>query len=156
MAWSLDADRFLNDDDSLGQLVPPRGLKRLFLEGYSSQSFPGWLMGIYHHLPNLVRIDLDTLPRCNNLPPLGQLPNLEGLTLRKCPSIRKVDKDFCGGKGAFPRLSRFSLFRMDGLEEWSTAYSVKDGEMEEFMFPVLARLCQVWICLTTFLPSKSC
>ncbi|TVU40231.1 hypothetical protein EJB05_13684, partial [Eragrostis curvula] len=140
LAWSLDADRSLDDKDLLGQLEPPRGLKHLILQCYNSPSVPSWLMGISDHLPNLVGIELKGLTTCSNLPPLGQLPNLERLFLDECPSITKIDKSFCGGKGAFRRLTRFRMCKMEGLEEWRTTYSVEDGEVEEFMFPVLDEL----------------
>ncbi|TVU02510.1 hypothetical protein EJB05_51995, partial [Eragrostis curvula] len=140
--WTLGADRFLDDKDLLGHLEPPRGLKDLNLYGYSSPSFPSWLMSISHHLPNLVSIKLVNLLTCSNLPALGQLPNLKELSLEYCPRVTKIDKSFCGGKGAFRRLSDFLLSNMEGLEEWSTTYSVEDA-VEEFMFPVLDKLCVI-------------
>jgi hypothetical protein len=54
------------------------------------------------------------------------------------PSIEKIDKDFCGGKGAFRLLSSFFISDMGGMD-WRTTYTVEDG-VEEFMFPVLDRL----------------
>jgi hypothetical protein len=140
LAWTVGAVRLPEDKDLLGQLVPPRGLKQMCLDGYSSAGFPGWLMGTSHHLPNLVSIKLWDLSTCSNLPPLGQLPHLERLDLWRLPSIKKINKEFCGGKGAFRRLSSFSLRRMEGLEEWNTTYSVELDGVEEFMFPVLDRL----------------
>ncbi|CAL4997866.1 unnamed protein product [Urochloa decumbens] len=139
LSWTLEADRFVEDKNLLGQLVPPRGLGHLYLEGYSSTGFLSWLMGISHHLPNLVHISLEYLPKCSSLPPLGQLSNLKGLRLSMLPSITKIDKDFCGGKGAFCQLSTFVLGGMEGLEEWSTTYCGEDG-VEELMFPMLDRL----------------
>uniref|UniRef100_K3ZGY5 NB-ARC domain-containing protein n=1 Tax=Setaria italica TaxID=4555 RepID=K3ZGY5_SETIT len=136
LVWTLDADRHLEDKHLLGQLVPPMSLKDLSLEGYSSPSFPGWLMAISHHLPNLTSIALNDLPTCLNLPPLGQLPYLEGLDLSNLPNIIKIDGRICGGKGAFPRLVKFTVFSMGGLEEWNTTCPDKDG-VEEFMFPML-------------------
>jgi hypothetical protein len=38
----------------MAELVPPSGLKHLELVGYSSISFPYWLMAIPRYLPNLV------------------------------------------------------------------------------------------------------
>ncbi|KAL6842296.1 hypothetical protein ACP4OV_027944 [Aristida adscensionis] len=142
LAWTLDAGRCLEDKedkDLLGQLVPPRGLVYLRLEGYSSISFPSWLMDISHYLPNLDYISLINLPTCSNLPPLGQLPNLKTLNLIDLPSITKIDRDFCGGNRAFRQLSRLWMWRMEGLEEWNTTYSGERG-VEEFMFPVLDEL----------------
>jgi Leucine-rich repeat (LRR) protein len=132
LAWSdLDvADRFVDDEDLLRQLEPPRGLESLCLEGYSRQTFPRWFMDISHHLPNLVSIVLETVTIHDYLPPLGQLPNLAKLRLKNCYRVTKIDKDFCGGKGAFPGLSYFKLDHMYGLEEWSTTYSFEDGDVE--------------------------
>jgi len=116
--------------------VPPTSLKALYLQFYWSPSFPSWLMDISHHLPNLTSIDMFHLPACSNLPPLGQLPCLESLRLQDLPKVAKIDRGFFGGKGAFPRLAKFTLGIMEGLEEWNTTYPGEDG-VEEFMFPVL-------------------
>jgi len=123
----------------LGQLVPPMSLKYFILEYYSSPSFPSWLMDISHHLPNLTSITLYNLPARSNLPPLGQLPCLERLRLWFLPKVAKIDRGFFGGKGAFPRLARFALDCMHGLEEWNTTFPGEDG-VEEFMFPMLDEL----------------
>ncbi|RCV38890.1 hypothetical protein SETIT_8G178500v2 [Setaria italica] len=136
LVWTLDADRHLEDKDLLGQLVPPMSLKILSLQGYSSPGFPGWLMAISLHLPNLTRIQFYDLPTCSNLPPLGQLPYLESLHLYKLPNVSKIDGGICGGKGAFPRLAMFIVQEMDGLEEWNTTCPGEDG-VEEFMLPML-------------------
>ncbi|XP_062195225.1 putative disease resistance protein RGA1 [Phragmites australis] len=139
LAWTVHADRLLDDNDLLGQLVPPSGLKYMTLEGYIRTSFPSWFMGISHHLPNLHFISLDNLPACRNLPPLGQLPNLARLFLHMLPGITKIDRDFCRGKGAFRRLTDVMISMMEGLEEWNTTYSGEDG-VEELMFPMLDEL----------------
>ena len=137
LSWTTcSADRHLEDKDLLGQLVPPMSLNALSLEFYRSPSFPSWLMDISHHLPNLTSIVMFELPACSNLPPLGQLPHLESLFLWNLPKVAKIDRDICGGKGAFPRLEKFVPGRMDGLEEWNTTYPGEDGA-EEFMFPML-------------------
>ncbi|XP_066342186.1 uncharacterized protein [Miscanthus floridulus] len=137
LAWSTErAEQFLKDKDLLGQLVPPKGLKHMHLQGYNCTRFPGWLMDISCYLTNLVYIRLQDLPTCSNLPPLAQLRHLENLELFNLPGIKRIDREFCGGKGAFRRLSHFWISEMDGLEEWNTTYCVEEG-VEEFMFPVL-------------------
>jgi hypothetical protein len=134
--WTPRAARDPEDRDLLGQLVPPLSLKDMTLEGYSSPSFPSWLMAISHHLPNLTSITLYNLPACSNLPPLGQLPYLQNLYLWKLPNITKIDCGICGGKGAFPRLANFNICYMYGLKEWNTTYPGENG-VDEFMFPML-------------------
>uniref|UniRef100_K3ZZ98 R13L1/DRL21-like LRR repeat region domain-containing protein n=1 Tax=Setaria italica TaxID=4555 RepID=K3ZZ98_SETIT len=98
--WKSNADRHLEDEDLLGQLVPPMSLKVLSLEGYSSPSFPGWLMAISRHLPNLTSIELKYLGTCSNLPALGQLPYLQSLHLCGIDKVSNIDGGICGGKGA--------------------------------------------------------
>jgi hypothetical protein len=140
LVWTSGGLRLLEDIDLLGQLVPPMSLKDLFLQGYSSQIFPSWFMTISHHLPNLTSITLKDLPKCNNLPPLGQLRHLESLYLDSLPSLTEINRSICGGKGVFPRLATLTLHDMQGLEEWNTTYTGEDGTVEEFMFPMLDEL----------------
>ncbi|CAL4990932.1 unnamed protein product [Urochloa decumbens] len=136
LVWTWDADRHLEDENLLGQLVPPMSLKDLSLKGYSSMSFPSWLMDISHHLRNLTSIELNDLLECSNLPPFGRLPYLQTLRLWDLPRVTKLDRGICGGKGAFPRLANFKVGCMEGLKEWNTTYSDEDG-VEDFMFPML-------------------
>jgi Leucine-rich repeat (LRR) protein len=136
--WSKKADA-LEDSEVLGELVPPRGLEHLKIEGYRSRSFPKWIMSISDYLPNITSVVLQDLPACSILPPLGQLPKLKELNLARLNSIRKITGDLCGGQRAFLQLSRFILEDMKDLEEWNTTYFGEDGT-EEFMFPVLHKL----------------
>jgi Leucine-rich repeat (LRR) protein len=99
--WTAYAGRFVGDKEVLDKLVPPSSVQILHITGYISANTPDWLMGIRQYLPNLFKIDLCDFPNCNNLPPLGQLPNLQLL----------------------------SLCRMKGLVEWNTTYSRGDYEL---------------------------
>jgi hypothetical protein len=115
-------------------------LKDLFIKGYNTQIFPSWFMAISHRLPNLTTIALTGLPKCSNLPPLGQLRHLESLYLDSLSSLTEIYRGICGSKGAFPRLAKLELHGMEGLEEWNTTYTGEDGTMEELMFPMLDEL----------------
>ncbi|XP_052136229.1 putative disease resistance protein RGA1 [Oryza glaberrima] len=140
--WTRDARRIVEDQDLLGELEPPRMLACFKLQGYNSVAFPEWLMNIApHHFPVLSRIDLVELPKCTCLPPLGQLPLLEYLSLDGMNGITKIDGEFCGGTGAFPLLENLWMSNMESLEEWQTMYSCSEGEgVSEFMFPMLKNL----------------
>lgn len=89
--WTRNARRFVEDKEVLRELVPPSTLKQFALQGYSSASFPAWVMGIAPYLPNLLKIEMEDLPNCRILPPLGQLQNLQRLVFRKMDSIVKID-----------------------------------------------------------------
>lgn len=110
--WTVAAWRFVDDKEVLEKLVPPSSVKNLSIVGYRSVSVPDWLMGIRHYLPNILKIYLCDFLKCNDLPLLGQLPNLKML----------------------------SLCRMEGLEEWNTADTSGKEGANEFMFPKLEML----------------
>ncbi|CAM0885207.1 unnamed protein product [Alopecurus aequalis] len=112
LQWTVAAGRFVDDKEVLEKLVPPSSVKKLSIAGYRSVSLHGWLMGMRQHLPNLLELKLCDFPKCNNLLPLGPLPNLELL----------------------------SLCRMEGLEEWNMAYASAEEGMNELMFPKLKTL----------------
>ncbi|KAM0846416.1 hypothetical protein ACQ4PT_055682 [Festuca glaucescens] len=110
--WTEDIGRIVDDKDVLEKLVPPSSVQTLNIDGYGSASIPYWLMGITQYLPNLSQINLWNFHECNNLPPLGQLPNLQGL----------------------------NLCRMASLEEWNTAYASGKEGANELFFPKLEML----------------
>ncbi|PAN42362.1 hypothetical protein PAHAL_8G108600 [Panicum hallii] len=139
--WTTHAQRSLEDIQVLRELVPPSTLKEFEIHGYNSKRFPSWFMAIANYLPNLVKIEMEDLPKCIILPPLGQLQSLEKLAIRGMDGITKIDESFSGGKArAFPRLKAFELRCMKSLEEWDTMYSYGEGGVKEFMFPNLKEL----------------
>ncbi|CAL5067350.1 unnamed protein product [Urochloa decumbens] len=136
LKWTTGAKRFVDDAEVLRELEPPYSISEFHLEGYNGASFPPWVMSIGASLPGLTSIEMSDLPSCNNLPPLGQLPNLEWLSIRRMDSIKKIDADLYGGAKAFPRLEYFCIHDMICLEEWNTAYS-SDEDGCESVFPCL-------------------
>uniref|UniRef100_A0A0E0PK96 Uncharacterized protein n=1 Tax=Oryza rufipogon TaxID=4529 RepID=A0A0E0PK96_ORYRU len=131
LEWRRDAKRFADDMNVLEQLVPPNTLSQFELRGYNNVCLPRWLTCISSYLPDLVRIVLDDIPSCSSLPPLGQLTNLQELTLRSMPSISKIDGDICGGSEPFLQLIKFTLDSMEILEEWRTSYNDHGDKLQE-------------------------
>nr|TKW00730.1 hypothetical protein SEVIR_8G130800v2 [Setaria viridis] len=120
--------------------------------GYASCGLDGWIDKVTSFLGNLIRINMEDLPMCDHLPPLGQLPMLQELRLKGMPKIRSIDRDFCGSHQSshalfFPRLTRFVLNGMPNLEDWVTKVSGASDPcgQEEFMFPKLVKLT-IWNC----------
>jgi hypothetical protein len=142
LEWSRSRDdkRFMEDDEVLKELLPPDTVKNFKLRGYRSINFPSWVMGIATYLPNLTAIILWALPNCINLPPLGQLPELEHLTIGKMDSIRKIGGDLYGGIRAFPTLNELCLEDMVCLEDWNMPYSSSEDSLNEHMLPSLHML----------------
>uniref|UniRef100_A0A0A9BIG0 Uncharacterized protein n=1 Tax=Arundo donax TaxID=35708 RepID=A0A0A9BIG0_ARUDO len=142
--WTRDASRSVDAQEVLEGLVPPSTLHEFSIEGYNSVIFPYWVMDIKQYLPNLVKVSLVGLRKCNSLPPLGQLPNLVELFLAEMDSITTIGHSFCSGATAFPELKKLFLGRMENLQVWITIYSCgkygKLGSVNEVMFPSLVKL----------------
>ncbi|CAM0958587.1 unnamed protein product [Alopecurus aequalis] len=115
LEWTTDCDtRSVDDKDVLEKLVPPNTINTLHVIGYRSTSFPtNWLMGI--ELPNIGRITLENLPKCNNLPPLGQLPRLLILSLRHLDSLEEFNTAYSSGEVMFPRLDTLHIMYCPNL-----------------------------------------
>ncbi|KAG2557098.1 hypothetical protein PVAP13_8NG091500 [Panicum virgatum] len=125
--WTRDSERFVEDMEVLGELVPPITLEELRIDGYSNVRFPQWFTGIADHLSNLSQISLSNLPNCNALPPLGQLPNLEGLELNQMSGISKIDGDLYEHKDLVNVSTRGiddSLHDLRGIDENSSKNGV--------------------------------
>ncbi|XP_066355948.1 putative disease resistance protein RGA3 isoform X1 [Miscanthus floridulus] len=136
LAWTPAAERFLEDEALLQGLQPPENLMFIKVQGYMATSFSGWMMCMESCLLHLVCIEMVDLPRCEQLPVFGQLPNLERLILKRMPIFRKLGTEICGGSGAFKKLKEFTLVDLDTLEEWITKVPLNG----EFMFPSLNKL----------------
>ncbi|XP_047087725.1 putative disease resistance protein RGA1 isoform X1 [Lolium rigidum] len=141
LSWTGNAvDHLVDDESLLGELLPPTSLEQLILQGYMGIRFPSWMCSATY-LTNLSRIELHNLQGCTQLPSLGQLPNLQELSIRALPNIKKLDKNFCGGNQAFKRLTKFVMQDMKNLEVWYTRVLIDaEYKREEVMFPNLHKL----------------
>jgi hypothetical protein len=140
LAWTPAVEHFVEDEALLRELQPPENLMFLRVQGYMATSFSGWVMGMESCLLHLICIEMVDLPRCEHLPPFGQLKNLQQLILKRMPILKKLGTEICGGSGAFKKLKEFTLENLDILEEWVTKVPANG----EFMFPSLNKLeiCQ--------------
>jgi Leucine-rich repeat (LRR) protein len=109
-------------------LRPPSDLENLTISRYGGLHLPNWMM-------TLTRLQELKLGYCANLevlPPLGRLPNLDGLVLRSL-KVRRLDAGFLGiekdenasiNEGeiarvtAFPKLKELEIWYLEEVEEW--------------------------------------
>ncbi|XP_020086769.1 uncharacterized protein LOC109709110 [Ananas comosus] len=129
-------------EEVLDGLQPHENLTLLAIYRYPGKTFPKWLES---SLPNLLELYLSFCFRCETLPKISQLHNLEILSLEKLPAIKSLPSlgqlpalkvlhlvallavkslgsEFYGaGDGAFPVLENLSLEHMPELEEWCEA-----------------------------------
>ncbi|KAJ4718813.1 Disease resistance protein [Melia azedarach] len=122
--WSKKEDH----EELLEALQPPPNLKELEISNYKGNTvWPSWMIS----LNNLRDLSLKTCINCKHLPPLGKLPSLEEVVIRWMPSLKRVGNEILGtGSGhgsssssslsaiAFPKLKKFSISWLRGLEEW--------------------------------------
>lgn len=121
LCWTVGSQGSVEENTLLGELMPPQNLQCLELHGYNGETcLPAWWTWSIccSHLLSLVEVTMEDIPRCHRLPPLGLLPNLQRVTLRKMASLTRVDAGDLGGgsRAAFKRLSKVTLDDMENLE----------------------------------------
>ncbi|KAH7652416.1 P-loop containing nucleoside triphosphate hydrolase protein [Dioscorea alata] len=101
------------------QLSPPCSLQRLIISGYFGSKFPTWMMQDRRIFLNLKILKLLRCAACVQLPPLGQLPQLDHLEIADAESIECIGLEFMGtGDILFPKLNKLFLLRMPKWTEW--------------------------------------
>ncbi|XP_010918023.2 disease resistance protein RGA2 [Elaeis guineensis] len=119
------------------RLQPHHNLKELDISYYMGISLPNWISRaevVLSSFPNLVRLTLQGLERCECLPPLGQLPLLKILTMSGMGVVKRIGGEFygVGGSGTFPSLEELYLTDMPNLEEWHIEPMMVGGKMASF------------------------
>ncbi|CAK9136486.1 unnamed protein product [Ilex paraguariensis] len=127
--WNSDIEDSQNDGlqvSVLEMLRPHRELKSLKIEFYRGITFPNWIGD--PSFSKIVYIILQGCTKCKFLPPLGQLPLLEVLSIDAMHAVKSVGAEFyCGGSTLeipFPSLKMLRFQGMPEWEEWSFSYGV--------------------------------
>ncbi|WOL17949.1 hypothetical protein Cni_G26742 [Canna indica] len=81
-------------------------------------------------------VRLVNLKRCERLPPLGLLPNLENVEISGMDLIEVVDDSFYGKHGEFYELRKITFSEMPKLEKWLSPTETQEDEL----FPNLNKL----------------
>lgn len=121
------------DSDVLEALRPHPDLDRLNITGYKGLRSPTWFETNW--MKALTSVILENCMGWVQLPPLGQLPLLEGLVLRNMHAVGQIGEEFYGNgemKG-FPKLEEIVFDGMPNWEKWS---GIEDGSL----LPCLTRL----------------
>ncbi|CAN6362980.1 unnamed protein product [Urochloa humidicola] len=143
LMWTIDVERFVEDEVLLQALEPPEDLQKFRVQGYMGERFPKWKveLGSFQR-GQLQEVGLMHFPLCNSLPQLGQLANLQKLHLCQMPKIKRLGRELSGKTGALMKLQNFTLEYMENLEEWCTTMTSSTGRLnqEGFMFPALQEL----------------
>ncbi|KAG7950901.1 hypothetical protein I3843_13G140200 [Carya illinoinensis] len=113
----------------LDSLQPHVNLKRLSIYGYGGKRFSDWVG--HHSFSNIATLCLYNCKYCSVLPPLGQLPTLQSLTIARLAEIDAVDQDFYGNSSSstkpFGALKVLKFINMPKLEKWSAFGAENEG-----------------------------
>jgi hypothetical protein len=113
----------------LDNLQPHSNLKSLTINNYGAESLPDWVG--HHSFSNIVSIHLINCKHCPNLPPLGQLPSLQNLSVVGFEGVVKVDREFYGSDSSsvkpFGALKVLRFEQMLNWEEWPCFGAENEG-----------------------------
>ncbi|XP_057781458.1 putative disease resistance protein RGA3 [Salvia miltiorrhiza] len=148
--WNREGER--NDEDVLEGLQPHSDLRDLKIKRFNGKRFPSWTLkmavrdaphGSWVVLNKLMSLELWYCDECEEIPMLGQLPNLKSLELREWRNLKCINSSFYGmvnkdTRIVFPSLERLELWSMPNLAEWAEI-EISDGS-EVKLFPRLQHL----------------
>jgi hypothetical protein len=98
LAWK-DGNNFSESQRSvLDSLQPYTNLKSLTIQSYGGKSFSDWVG--HPSFSNVASLYLKSSKYCSSLPPLGQLPSLQSLSIVGFDEVVRVGHEFCGS-GSF-------------------------------------------------------
>ncbi|XP_035541758.1 putative disease resistance RPP13-like protein 1 [Juglans regia] len=122
LGWSRDIDESkdrTNELEVLNRLQPHDALTELGIINYGGTKFPNWLTA--PSFPYMVSLEISNCRKCTLLPPLGQLPSLETLSISGMDSVKSVGSEFCGNSCAqcFRSLKTLRFENMKEWEKWS-------------------------------------
>ncbi|KAG7950904.1 hypothetical protein I3843_13G140500 [Carya illinoinensis] len=113
----------------LDSLQPHVNLKMLSINGHGGQRFSDWVG--HHSFSNIATLYLFNCKHCSVLPPLGQLPSLQSLSIASFAEIDAVNRDFYGNSSSstkpFGALKVLTFGNMPKLEKWSAFGAENEG-----------------------------
>ncbi|KAB1203858.1 putative disease resistance RPP13-like protein 1 [Morella rubra] len=120
LEWNAFADILESQKAVLNSLRPHTNLKSLTISYYGGENFPDWVG--HQSFCNITSLHLNRCHRCS-LPPLGQLPCLQDLSIIGFDGVVTVGAEFCGGHSAsikpFGALEVLTFERLWNWEEYS-------------------------------------
>ncbi|BFG20451.1 hypothetical protein CerSpe_067250 [Prunus speciosa] len=114
----LEWDYSTKEKDVLDMLQPPLKLVKLTLKFYGGITFPKWFED--SAFSNIQFICLSGCSYPLSLPPLGQLPVLQELTIKSMKSVTTVAVEFysCNGSSVFRPFQSLKKLKFDEMPEW--------------------------------------
>ncbi|KAK3223859.1 hypothetical protein Dsin_010884 [Dipteronia sinensis] len=134
LEWSSDFDGMIVED-VLNALQPHWNLKVLSIKHYGGEKFSNWTAD--PSFSNLMSIRLSNCKNCKSLPPLGQLPSLKDLIIKRMFAVCKVGREFYSTDWCSVRpFKSLETLKFKDMPVWKEWCSFSVGE-----FPCLRELC---------------
>jgi hypothetical protein len=152
LGWNGDTNASESHKIVLNNLKPHTNLGSLTIKGYGGISFPDWVGDA--SFSNIASLRLENCELCCSLPPLGQLPSLQDLSIIGLDGVVTIDRQFYGSGS--PSMKPFgalkSLQFSDMLEwkEWSPFEAKNEGQAFPNLRDLLISKCPK---LTSGLPA---
>lgn len=129
LEWSADTKVSESERTVLDSLQPHTNLKSLTMNYYSGKSIPDWVG--HHSFSNITCMHLKNCKYCFCLPPLGQLPSLQDLSIVGFDGVVKVGTEFyCSGSSSINPFGALKVIRFEQMlkwKEWSSFASENEG-----------------------------
>ncbi|XP_030962786.1 putative disease resistance protein At3g14460 [Quercus lobata] len=153
LKWGGDTNDSKKDRDILDHLQPHANLRRLTIENYGGTILSDWLG---HASCNIVSVQIRNCKYCLFLPPFGQLPSLQNLSIEGLDGVVTIGSEFYGTVGSeskpFASLQTLRFKNMLQLQEW---LPFRDDNGGAVAFPRLRQLFIQNCCnLTKGLPDS--
>ncbi|KAF3965381.1 hypothetical protein CMV_010428 [Castanea mollissima] len=129
LEWSADTRASQSERTVLDNLQPHTNLISLTMNYYSGKSIPDWVG--HHSFSNITCMHLKNCKYCFCLPPLGQLPSLQDLSIVGFDGVVKVGAEFyCSGSSSINPFGALKVLRFEQMlkwKEWSSFASENEG-----------------------------
>ena len=119
LEWKADTVVLKSQRSILDSLQPHSNLESLTIKYYSGNSFPDWVG--HHSFSNLASLHLYGCKYCLSLPPLGQLPSLQDLSIIHFDEVVTVGCEFYGNNSSMKPFRALKVLRFEWalkLEKW--------------------------------------
>jgi hypothetical protein len=138
LKWRVDTSASESHKGVLHCLEPHSILRSLSIYGYGGTSFPNWVGDA--SFSNIASLRLEDCKFCCSLPPLGQLPSLQHLSIVGFDGVVTVGRQFYGsGSSSMKPFGALKYLRFEKMLEWKEWFPF-EAENEGGAFPNLREL----------------
>ncbi|XP_059435025.1 putative disease resistance RPP13-like protein 1 [Corylus avellana] len=137
LEWKDDNVVLRSQRSILDSLQPHSNLESLTIKYYSGNSFPDWVG--HHSFSNIASLHLYGCKYCLSLPPLGQLPSLQDLSIIHFDEVVIVGREFYGNNSSMKPFRALKVLRFERALKWEQWFSL-GAENENRAFPHLQEL----------------